>query len=162
MTIIRRSACLTVVAIALLAASPAGAQDKATDVTDMQALQTAVRADKRGYVTKALALSDAEAAKFWPIYDAYQSQLDVANRRRTVALLGVVGRTETISDVYAKNVVKELVAADDTELKARRTMRDRVMKALPARKAICYLQLESKIRAAQDYDLATTIPLLKS
>ncbi|HWL75071.1 MAG TPA: hypothetical protein VNQ74_14470 [Burkholderiaceae bacterium] len=161
MTMIRRSAYLAVVAMTMLA-GPASAQDKASDVTDMQALQTAVRADKRGYVTKALALSDAEAAKFWPIYDAYQSQLDVANRRRTVALLGVVGRTETISDVYAKNVVKELVAADDTELKARRTMRDRVMKALPARKAICYLQLESKIRAAQDYDLATTIPLLKS
>jgi hypothetical protein len=35
------------------------------------------------------------------------------------------------------------------------------MKALPTRKAIRYLQLESKIRAAQDYDLATTIPLIK-
>jgi hypothetical protein len=35
------------------------------------------------------------------------------------------------------------------------------MKVLPARKAIRYLQLESKIRAVQDYDLATTIPLLK-
>ena len=161
MTLIR-SACVSVVAMTLLTASPGWAQDKASDVTDMQALQAAVRADKRGYVSSALTLTDAEAAKFWPIYDAYQSQLDVANRRRTVALLGVVGRSATISDVYAKSVVKELVAADDIELKARRTLRDRVMKALPARKAIRYLQLESKIRAAQDYDLATTIPLLKS
>src|SRR5678815_3182584 len=87
MTLVRRSACMTVVAIALLAASAGWAQDKASDVTDMQALQTAVRADKRGYVTSTMALTDAEAAKFWPIYDAYQSQLDVANRRRTVALL---------------------------------------------------------------------------
>jgi len=157
----KRIACVTAFAIALLAASPGWAQDKASDVTDMQALQAAVRTDKRGYVTSALALSEAEAAKFWPIYDTYQAQLDQANRRRTGALLGVVGRSATISDVYAKSVVKELVAADDTELKARRTLRDRVMKALPARKAIRYLQLESKIRAAQDYDLATTIPLLK-
>lgn len=153
--------CVTLVGMALLTASPGWAQDKASDVTDMQALQSAVRADKRGYVTSALALSDAEAAKFWPIYDAYQSQLDVANRRRTVALLGVQGRASTISDRYARDVVKELVAADDVELKARRAMRERAMKALPTRKAIRYLQLESKIRAAQDYDLATTIPLLK-
>jgi hypothetical protein len=31
---------------------------------------------------------------------------------------------------------------------------------LPAKKAIRYLQLEWKMRVAQDYDLATTIPLL--
>ena len=159
----KRIACVTLFAMALLAAAPSRAQDKAaSEVTDMQALQTAVRADKRGYVASTLALTDAEAAKFWPIYDAYQTQLDAANRRRTVALLGVQGRASTISDLYAREVVKELVAADDTELKARRTLRDRVMKALPTRKAIRYLQLESKIRAAQDYDLAATIPLLKS
>jgi hypothetical protein len=61
-------------------------------------------------------------------------------------------------DIANPLVVDEL---NEPELKARRTLRDRVMKALPARKAIRYLQLESKIRAAQDYDLATTIPLLK-
>jgi hypothetical protein len=157
----RRIACVTVFAMALLAASPGWAQSKASDVTDMQALQAAVRADKRGYVASTLALSATEAAKFWPIYDTYQGQLEQANRRRTVALVGVVGQGATISDLHARNVVKELVAADDMELKARRTLRDRVMKVLPARKAIRYLQLESKIRAVQDYDLATTIPLLK-
>ena len=161
MTLIRRSAYLAVVAMTLLAAGPGWAQDKASDVTDMQALQAAVRADKRGYVTSAMALSQSEAAKFWPLYDIYQRELEHANRRRTVALVGVVGQGATISDLHARNVVKELVAADDAELKARRALRDRVMKALPARKAIRYLQLESKIRAAQDYDLATTIPLLK-
>jgi hypothetical protein len=114
-------------AMALPVASPVWAQSKASDVTDMQALQAAVRADKRGYVASVLALSDTEAAKFWPIYDTYQSRLDVANRRRTVALLGVEGRASDISDLYAKNVVKELVAADAVELKARRTLRDRVM-----------------------------------
>jgi Spy/CpxP family protein refolding chaperone len=152
---------MSLMVMALLASNPGWAQSKASDVTDMQTLQAAVRADKRGYVASALALTDAEAAKFWPVYDAYQTQLDAANRRRTVALLGVEGRASTISDLYARNVVKELVAADDAELKARRTLRDRVMKALPTRKAIRYLQLESKIRAAQDYDLATTIPLIK-
>ena len=156
----RRIACVTVFAMTLLAANPGWAQHKATDVTDMQALQTAVRADKRSYVKSVLVLSDAEAVKFWPIYDTYQHQLEHANRRRTVVLVGVVGQGGTISDLHARNVVKELFAADDTELKARRTLRDRVMKALPARTAIRYLQLESKIRAAQDYDLATTIPLL--
>ena len=68
---------------------------------------------------------------------------------------------QTIRDLHAKSVLKELVAADEAESRARRTMRDKVLKALPASKAIRYLQLEFKIRAAQDYDLATTIPLIR-
>jgi hypothetical protein len=155
-----RNARSMMLVLALLSPISGWTQDKASEVTDMQALQAAVRADKRGYVASVLALSDAEAAKFWPVYDTYQRQLDLANRRRSVALVGVTGLGPTIGDLHARNVVKELVAADDTELKARRTLRDRVMKALPTRKAIRYLQLESKIRAAQDYDLATTIPLI--
>ena len=35
------------------------------------------------------------------------------------------------------------------------------MRALPPRKAARYLQLESKIRAMQDYDIAKAIPLVK-
>jgi len=145
----------------LFFALPAWPQPKASDATDMQALQAAVRADKRGYVASTLALDDAESKKFWPIYDAYQRELEASNRRRSVALVNVVGLGQTIRDLHAKSVLKELVAADDAEFRARRTMRDRVLKALPASKAIRYLQLEFKIRAAQDYDLATTIPLIR-
>jgi hypothetical protein len=142
----------------LFFALPAWPQPKASDATDMQALQAAVRADKRGYVASTLALDDAESKKFWPIYDAYQRELEASNRRRSVALVNVVGLGQTIRDLHAKSVLKELVAAD---ARARRTMRDKVLKALPASKAIRYLQLEFKIRAAQDYDLATTIPLIR-
>jgi hypothetical protein len=35
------------------------------------------------------------------------------------------------------------------------------MRALPPKKAVRYLQLESKIRAAQSYAIAETIPLIK-
>ena len=35
------------------------------------------------------------------------------------------------------------------------------MRALPAKKALRYLQLESKIRAVQAYDIAQAIPLVK-
>ena len=36
-----------------------------------------------------------------------------------------------------------------------------LMKALPIKKAARYLQLESKIRAAQAYDIAVGIPLIR-
>ncbi len=69
-------------AAAMFATPCAWAEGSAADVTDMQALRTAVRADKKAYVASVLDLTDAEAKKFWPLYDAYQRAVDMANRQR--------------------------------------------------------------------------------
>ena len=147
--------------VTLVAVPSVWAQGSAGDMTDMQALRAAVRTDKKALVASTLQLTDAEAKKFWPLYDAYQRKVDLANRERAVALEGVIGATKPVSDLYAKNLAKQLVAADEIEVKARRTLYNRLMRALPAKKAARYLQLESKIRAYQAYDLAATFPLIK-
>ena len=70
-------------ALVLAAASAAQAQ-KSDDVTDMQALRQAVRNDKRAFVESMMNLNAAEAKRFWPIYQAYQREVDLNNRRRNV------------------------------------------------------------------------------
>jgi Spy/CpxP family protein refolding chaperone len=148
-------------AIVSMAAQCAFAEDKIADVTDMQALRNAVRTDRKAFVASTIKLTDAQAKKFWPAYDAYQRTLDMANRRRVVAVEGLIARDKPMSDLYARNLAIELIASDEVEIKARRTLHNRVMRILPATKAARYLQLESKIRAVQAYDIAATIPLLK-
>jgi Spy/CpxP family protein refolding chaperone len=148
-------------AIVSMAAQCALAEDKIADVTDMQALRNAVRTDRKAFVASTIKLTDAQAKKFWPAYDAYQRTLDMANRRRVVAVEGLIARDKPMSDLYARNLAIELIASDEVEIKARRTLHNRVMRILPATKAARYLQLESKIRAVQAYDIAATIPLLK-
>jgi Spy/CpxP family protein refolding chaperone len=148
-------------AVAVISASPAWAQGNAADVTDMQALRTAVRTDKKAYVASVLKLTDAEAEKFWPAYDAYQRTFEMTNREKVVTLEGVIAQDKPISDPYAKQIAKDVIAADEIEVKARRTLYNRLLKAVPAKKALQYLQLEAKIRAVQAYDVAQAIPLVK-
>jgi len=99
--------------------------------------------------------------RFWPIYDAYQRDHAVTNRRRALAVEAIVGKDENVSDLYARNLANELIATDEAEIRARRTMHNRLMRVLPPMKAAQYLQLESKIRAVQDYDIASAIPLVR-
>jgi len=145
----------------LLAAPMTLAQGNAADAADMQALRNAVRADKKALVASTLNLTEAEGKKFWPIYDGYQRNLDLINRQRVLAVEGVIALDKPISDPFARNLSNQLIAADEAEIKARRTMHNKVMKALPPKKAARYLQLESKIRAFQAYDVALAIPLVK-
>jgi Spy/CpxP family protein refolding chaperone len=149
----------------MIAAPCASAEDKA-DVTDMQALRTALRTDKKAFVASTLKLTPAEEKKFWPVYDEYQRNLDMTNRRRVVAIQQVIVGDAPESELYAKRLVNELIAVDEAELKARRTLQNRLMRGVPTRilppkKAARYLQLEAKVRALQAYDVAATVPLVK-
>lgn len=163
-TLVAALMALAVAAAPTLAADKAGQPkppDKAADVTDMQMLRTAVQQDKKAFVASTLNLTDAEAKKFWPIYDLYQRSLDQADRRRTRAIIEVVGTDRPMTDPYAKSLALDLIATDEAEIKARRTLQNRLMRALPPRKAVRYLQLESKIRAIEAYDIASTLPLVR-
>ena len=148
-------------AFAVAAPSSYAAEGNAADATDMQAMRAAVRADKKAYVASMLTLTPAEAKNFWPAYDAYQRTLDMTTREKNTTLVDVIGQDKPVSDPYAKQIAKEFMLADEAEIKARRALYNRVMKALPPKKALRYLQLEGKIRAAQAYEIAQTLPLVK-
>jgi Spy/CpxP family protein refolding chaperone len=153
-------------AAAMIAAPCVSAEDRLADVTDMQALRSAVRADKKAFVASTLKLTPAEEKKFWPLYDEYQRNLDMTNRRRVVAVERLIVQDKPESELFARTFVNELIAVDEAELKARRTLHNRLMRGVPSRimppkKAARYLQLESKIRAVQAYDVAATVPLVK-
>jgi Spy/CpxP family protein refolding chaperone len=149
------------VAVALVCAPTAFAADKAGDLTDMEKLRTTVQQDKRGLVASTLNLTDAEGKKFWPIYDTYQRTLNSVDQRRNKAVIDIVGMDRPMSDPYARQLANELIQTDEAEIKARRTMQNKLMRALPPRKAARYLQLESKIRAVEAYEIASSLPLVK-
>jgi hypothetical protein len=163
----KRILATVVLATVMIAAHSVWAEDKIAEVTDMDALRKAVRADKREYVASVLKLTPAEAKRFWPAYDAYQRDADIADRRRNVVIEAIVVMDKPLTNLYAKQLANELILADEQEVKARRTLHNRLMKPLPGRtimpaaKAARYLQLESKIRALEAYDIAATIPLVK-
>src|SRR5262245_12654532 len=124
----------TLLFVVTCATGTAQAEDKLAGAMDMQALQKAMQGDKRGYVASMIKLTPEEAKKFWPLYDAYQRDLDASNRRRVIVAERLISPEKAISDLYAKTLSAELLAADDMELKARKTLQSRVMRALPPRK----------------------------
>ena len=152
------AALLTACALALPLAAQAQAK---IDFTDIPALRAAAKTDKKALVAATLQLTEAEAKAFWPIYDNYQRSRDAADRQRVRAIESVIATDKPISDAYARDLAKDLTEADEAEIRARRTMQNKLMRALPPKKAFQYLQLENKLRAIQAYDLAAAMPLLK-
>lgn len=149
------------IAVSLALTLPAVAQE--LNDSNMEILRDKVKADKKLVVAGNMQLTDAEAKKFWPVYDAYQADLKKVNMQ-----LGDV--INTYADAYANNAVtndvaKKLVndalAVAEAELKLKRTYLPKVDAAVGAVKAARYMQIENKIRALIKFELAGGIPLVK-
>jgi Spy/CpxP family protein refolding chaperone len=155
-----------VIAVAAIAAaallSPAAVAATAVDSgTDLAAMRTAMKTDKRGYVAAQLQLTPDEEKKFWPVYDTYQRQLDAIGTRRAELIEQLVTQSKPMSDRYAKMVIHDADVIEEQESKATRQMVKSVQKALPALKAARYIQIEQKMHAVQAYDIASVMPFVK-
>jgi len=150
-----------IVACAVISA-PVDAQNNSTDM-NMQILRDKLRADKKLIVAANMRLTDAEAKAFWPLYDAYQNDLKAINLRlgNGIVTYADAYAANTIDDAMAKRLLDESVAIDESEARLRKDFASKLMNALPATKAVRYLQIESKIRAAVRYEIAANIPLVE-
>ncbi|UCH52524.1 MAG: hypothetical protein JSW09_07875 [Pseudomonadota bacterium] len=142
-------------------AQTAGQKASDTPADNMQILRDKVKADKKLVVAANMDLTEAEAKKFWPVYDAYQAELEKINKRTGALIAGYAAdfRAGTFTDDKAKKAIDEMTAIEEAEAKFHKSFVPKLNQALPARKAARYMQIENKIRAAIKYELAVNIPL---
>ena len=155
---------MSVVTLVLAAAVavPALAQETSADHT-MEILRQKVKADKKLLVAANLDLTDAEAKGFWPVYDAYQKDLQQINQRlaKAIASYADAYNKGPISNETAKTLLSESLAIEEAEVKLKQSYVPKLEAVLPSAKAARYLQIENKIRAMIRYDLADGIPLVE-
>jgi hypothetical protein len=152
---------VVVLCAAALIAAPAFAQSKSAD-TNLQILGDKVKADKKLVVAANMDLNDSEGKAFWPIYDAYQKDLQGLNDRLAKAILAYADayNKNTITDEQATNLTNEALAIDQDEVTMRKAYATKLKSVLPGTKVARYLQIENKIRAVIRYQMADAIPLV--
>ena len=149
-----------------LVATPVLAQESTggASSTNMEILKEKLKADKKLLIASNMQLSDAEAKQFWPLYEAYQKELQHINDR-------LVKTIKSYADAYnqgqgmikedeAKRLLQEALSVDEAEVKLRRAYSEKIGKVLPATKTARYIQMENKIRALLRFELAREIPLV--
>lgn len=151
-----------------MAAAPAwvlhaSAAEKAGEkpASNVEIIHEKLKADKKLIVSNYMELTEAEAKRFWPVYDDYQKDLQTLNERLLAMLRSYAAdyRGKSLTDEKAKKLLDEWIALEQDEVKQRKGFVPKVMKALPAKKAARYLQIENEYRLLIRHDLAATVPL---
>jgi hypothetical protein len=149
-----------VLAVALaVVVVPGMAQDQQTDT--MQLVRDKIRADKKLLIAENLPLTAAEAKAFWPVYDSYQKELSALNDRTIKLIKDYANNHQTMSNQTAKRLMDEYLAIEAARLKIRQAYVPRFRKVLGEKLVARYYQIENKVQAAVNYELATEIPLVK-
>jgi len=145
--------------LACLVGGAAAAQDKPAD--DMGILREKARADKRAVVASVLELTENEAKVFWPVYNAYQSDM-VTHYDRLLRLIDSYAKAyDAMTDETATKLLTDYLALERDHVALLTSYVPRFRKVLPARKVARLYQIENKMRALVNYELARQIPFVK-
>lgn len=148
----------SLILLTALVTSLAQAQDK--PASNMDLVREKVRADKKLLVGTNMALTDTESKAFWPVYDAYQADLGKLNQRTVKLVKDYAASYKTMTDAVAGPLLDEAIAIERDRVALLTSYRPKFAAVLPATKVARYYQIENKIRAVINYELADAIPIM--
>ena len=153
----------------MLAASPLAAQappevgvDQALTAADLEIIRTELRADKRTKTAETLALTDAEAALFWPIYDRYIAGLTVINDKKYGLIKEYSEKYGSYSNAQATDFITRWLDVDLKASKLRIKYVPIVGKVLPGIKAASFFQIDRRLAMLINLGLASQLPILQT
>jgi hypothetical protein len=145
--------------LACLAGGAAAAQDKPVD--SLEALRERARTDKKAVVASVVELTESEARVFWPVYNAYQSDM-IGHYDRVLGFLDSYAKAyDTMTDETATKLLTQFLALERDRVALLDAYVPRFRKVLSAKKVARLYQIENKLRAIVHYELAREIPFLK-
>ena len=117
---------------------------------------------RREIIAEELRLDDSEAEAFWSAYEDYHADIMVVRDRYVELIAGYLARYEAgdLDDKYAKELLDDWLKYKGDKLKVQKQHVKKFSKVLSMRKVVRFYQLENKMDAEIDAELAIFIPLM--
>jgi hypothetical protein len=132
-----------------------------TPANNMDIVRQQIAADKKSFVAQNMQLTQAEAAAFWPVYDALQKDLSALGDRAQNDVEQYAANYKTLTDAQAASITQDYLATQVQRAQLLVSYLPKFQAVLPQKKVSRYYQLENKAYAIVMYDLVKQIPLVK-
>jgi Spy/CpxP family protein refolding chaperone len=143
------------------AQSAATAQGQPLSDQDIQMLRHNLRSQRKQVIAANLKLTDAEAAKFWPIYDQYITELVKLNGTKYDLIKQYVQNNGVLTDAQAESAVKKWISVDEGVSDLRLKYVPFFRKVLSAQNTALFYQLDRRVQLMIDLQLMMALPLIE-
>jgi hypothetical protein len=140
------------------------AQDSANATVsdqDIQLLRKDLRSQKKQLIAANLPLTDAEAVKFWPIYDQYTTETIKINDTRYALIKEYAASYKSLTDAQAQDFVTRSIGVDESFVQLRLKYIPIFQKVLSGKKTAMFFQMDKRIALMIDLQLASIIPIVQ-
>jgi len=111
--------------------------------SEMEMFQSIFSSEKKMLVVEFMNLSEAEASLFWDVYNAYEVERSELAKRRWEILKKYAEIYDTMDDENAEPLLKESMSLHMATLKLKNKYTKKMIKAVGAKKAAQWIQLEN-------------------
>lgn len=148
----------------LLAAQGAVPADQ-TRARNLQAyvelLRSDIRDQKVAIITGMMQFSEAEDAKFWPVYREYEKELASINDERLALIREYADSYEKMTDPIANRLAHSALDLEARRNALKTKYYERLTAILPAKTAARALQVENQILLLLDLQIAASLPVVE-
>lgn len=127
---------------------------------DLALLRRDLRADKKQLIALNLPLTAEEATKFWPVYDEYTGEMAKVNDQFYAVIKEYAANQKTLTDAQASSMINQWADIQVRQAQTRQKYIPIVEKVIPARKAALFFQIDRRLYALMDLQVASQIPLV--
>jgi Spy/CpxP family protein refolding chaperone len=129
---------------------------------DIALMRADIRSQKKQLIAQNLKLSDAQATKFWPIYDQYTAELAKVIDEKYALIKQYASTWGTMTDEQAAGYIARLLQVDVRVGQLRVKYLPIVQQALPGKLTATFFQMDRRLSEMIDLQLASQIPLAQS
>jgi hypothetical protein len=145
--------CLIVVAIAAF-----GASAQTTD--ELAQIRQILGKEKKELIRGFMSLNEADAAKFWPVYDEYSEKRKVLADDRIQILKSYADQYAGMTDDQSKALGKRYFKNESSILKLQQKYYNKMSKSVSPLKAMQFMQAEIYIQTTLRSELQDAIPFI--
>jgi hypothetical protein len=125
----------------------------------IELLRKDVRSQKKQIIAENMDLSDAEAEKFWPVYDRYAAELSRIYDTKIVLLKDYVENYSSMTGEQAENYIRKRAEVEKSIMELRLKYIPAFRKVLSGRETALFYQLDWRLGLAIDVELMQ-VPLI--
>jgi hypothetical protein len=145
----------------LFAQTQSTAQSSSQTDKDIQLLRQDVRAQKKQIVAANMQLTDAEAEKFWPVYDQYTADMKKLGDIRVGLIKQYAQNYNSLTDAQANDLMQKWGNLDESVSQLRLKYIPIFEKVVSAKKTALFFQIDRRLSLIIDLQLASAIPLVQ-
>jgi hypothetical protein len=128
---------------------------------DVDLLRKDIRSQKKQIIAANLQLTDAEATKFWPIYDQYTAELVKVNDAKYGAIKEYAANYDTLTNDHALALTRNLLTVDQQVAQLRLKYVPIFSTVVSGKKTALFFQLDRRLVMLIDLQLASQIPMIQ-